>query len=1007
MKFFYTFLFITTLSIAVGQQLNDSIAFKHLDSLLSVSKNLREIGELVKSLELERLVQREALEKFGRNSTIYGNSCISMGKWHLAKSEYLEAEKYYFEAIAIFKKVYGVEHNLYAKALNNLGVLYYWMGNFEKCEPIYLQVRDLQEKAVGRSHIDFAVSLNNLALLYKELGRYDKAEPFYKESYELIKKILGENHPQYARSVTNLGVFYFIIGDYEKAEPLYLESKRVREQYLGKKHPDYGVSLTNLGTLYSAMGNLTKAERFYLEATQIFEMVFGKNHSRYAQSLYNLASLYNDFKKDSQALILLLEARTILLTALGTKHPDYVNCIHLLAHAYKSLHNMQMAEQLHLEALEIQKAITGKEHTGYSKSLMSLAKLYMDTNRDSLAEPLITEAQSIIRSVVGIDYSEYSTTLRYLALFNEKNRKYKQVDLMMNEYLELDFKKLSKSVHYLSSEELNKYAESVGKNSETLLSFIYRRKTENANSDALNKMAFNTALFQKGFVLHAASRLNLLSGETNESKELNATLQAYKRRLTKEYAKSNKDRNVDEIMELEDKANSIEKELAQKIQGYSEALSQVKWEAIKLKLLPGEAVLEFVNFRLSFPKKTDSLMYAVLLIRVEDSVPVFIPLFEEKQLSLILNLFPVGTHSTLYASRGASPVILHNHSSLYELVWKPIDSFLMNIDKIYLTASGMLHRLNFNAMEVVDGSTLGDRYKLVQLGSSRQLAHNKEATWNQTSVVLFGGINFDSNGEAELDYPNAHNLQNLNHISDTSMQKNIYTSNWNYLPGTDTEIRNIYKQFLKSKIPVIQYRDKYATEAILKKLGNGKDSPRVLHIATHGYFLPEPKVDQMDTSIENSYQTSIKYSKQPMLRSGLVFAGGNKAWQGVQTKDGQEDGILTAYEISQMNLSNTELVVLSACETGLGDIQGNEGVYGLQRAFKIAGVKYLIMSLWQVPDTQTSLLMTTFYKMWLGSETNANDVKKNSIPDAFRAAQKELRDLGLDPYQWAGFVLVE
>ena len=136
-----------------------------------------------------------------------------------------------------------------------------------------------------------------------------------------------------------------------------------------------------------------------------------------------------------------------------------------------------------------------------------------------------------------------------------------------------------------------------------------------------------------------------------------------------------------------------------------------------------------------------------------------------------------------------------------------------------------------------------------------------------------------------------------------------------------------------------------------------------------------------------------------MLRSGLIFSGGNSAWQGKLTPEGMEDGVLTAYEISQMNLSNTELVVLSACETGLGDIQGNEGVYGLQRAFKIAGVKYIIMSLWQVPDKQTSMLMTTFYKKWLED--------KLSIPDAFHAAQKALREQGFDPHQWAGFVLIE
>lgn len=189
------------------------------------------------------------------------------------------------------------------------------------------------------------------------------------------------------------------------------------------------------------------------------------------------------------------------------------------------------------------------------------------------------------------------------------------------------------------------------------------------------------------------------------------------------------------------------------------------------------------------------------------------------------------------------------------------------------------------------------------------------------------------------------------------------------------------------------------TEEAFKNIGtNNTPTPRILHIATHGYFFPDPKEQKSINTFENN-DPVFKISNHPMLRSGLIMAGGNATWKGENTLEGHEDGILTAYEISQMNLSNTELVVLSACETGLGEINGNEGVYGLQRAFKIAGAKYLIMSLWQVPDKQTSLLMTTFYKKWLE--------EKMSIPDAFHSAQKDLREAGLDPYYWAGFVLVE
>ena len=168
----------------------------------------------------------------------------------------------------------------------------------------------------------------------------------------------------------------------------------------------------------------------------------------------------------------------------------------------------------------------------------------------------------------------------------------------------------------------------------------------------------------------------------------------------------------------------------------------------------------------------------------------------------------------------------------------------------------------------------------------------------------------------------------------------------------------------------------------------------------NGFFFPDPKESKPGEGQAIGEKT-FKVSDNPMIRSGLMLAGSNHAWKtGNPLSPGLEDGILTAYEISQMNLANTELVVLSACETGLGDLVGNEGVYGLQRAFKIAGAKYLIMSLWQVPDFQTQVFMTAFYKHWLE--------RRMAVPEAFRATQAELRGrYSGEAFKWAGFVLVE
>jgi CHAT domain-containing protein len=197
-----------------------------------------------------------------------------------------------------------------------------------------------------------------------------------------------------------------------------------------------------------------------------------------------------------------------------------------------------------------------------------------------------------------------------------------------------------------------------------------------------------------------------------------------------------------------------------------------------------------------------------------------------------------------------------------------------------------------------------------------------------------------------------------------------------------------------------------ASEAFFKSLsaslkGDRKKSPRFLHLATHGFFFTDPAgMGNPDAGVRKS-ETVFQISAHPMIRSGLILSGGNFAWQnGKAALPGLEDGILTAYEISQMDLSDTELVVLSACETGLGDIRGNEGVYGLQRAFKIAGAKYVIMSLWEVPDDLTKKLMAEYFYP---------NLLKNKMPirEAFYAAQKTMREIGFAPHQWAGFVLIE
>ena len=449
--------------------------------------------------------------------------------------------------------------------------------------------------------------------------------------------------------------------------------------------------------------------------------------------------------------------------------------------------------------------------------------------------------------------------------------------------------------------------------------------------------------------------------------------------------------------------------------GFSQALRQIKWQEVQAALRPGEAAVEFVSYRYYQKKQTDSTMYAALVLLPAgasakeglpgSNQPTFIPLFEEKQLATLLKTEdkpqPAFYNDLYAADKKGGP--------LYDLIWKPIAAALPEGTTVYCSPSGLLHRLNLGAIPTPDGKNLAEKNRLTMLGSTRQLAVPPVPAANQNATAqLYGGIQYDAtptvaaHTDTRPDDLAARRgsgplpaTPNWGGENDSTLRGD----NWNNLRWTDVEI-SAAAEIMKGKgMAVTLKKGAEATEESFKSLGTTGSSPRILHVATHGFFFPDPKGEQVKGE-QASGEKVFKVSDNPMIRSGLVLAGGNQAWKtGKPARPDLEDGILTAYEISQMNLSHTELAVLSACETGLGDLVGNEGVYGLQRAFKIAGVRYLIMSLWQVPDFQTQVFMSAFYKHWLEG--------KMAVPEAFRATQSELKAKYGEAFKWAGFVLVE
>jgi len=952
--------------------------------------------------ELPLLESVSIFEKVvGKEDANYIYSLHWLGISYYKMGKYAKAEPVLQEAKTIREKTLGREHADYATSVNMLGVLYSGMGNYEKAEQFYLEAKAIQEKRLGEMHPDYVGSLLNLAVLYWNMGKYEAAEPLYLEVKAIQESGLGKDDPYYSTTVNNLAALYSDMGDFEKAEPLYIEALAIREKKLGKDHPLYASSLNNLATLYNRLGNYGKAELLFLEALAIRERTLGKAHVDYALSLNNLASLYSELNNYEKAGPYLSGAVAVRAEALGKVHPDYAFSLNELGNYYHKTGKPEQAEPLLLDAKNIRKKTLGTNHPDYARSLVDLASFYDAIGNHTTAESLFLEAKNIQESVLGKTHPFYLTSLDKLIQFYWLSDNLLAAKSCISEARETQKSLLTKASRHLSERELAAFAHKFEAGQSRDFSFAQLQPDIAAT-------CFDNTLFHKGFLLSAVSQVNKLSRSDPATTEKYNQLKSYNRRLVAEYATPFGERK--NVTDLEEKANTLEKDLARTVAGFGEALRQVTWQEVQQKLQPGEAAVEFVHYQYITPKPTDSIMYAALVLVPGIAQPVFIPLFEEKQLGALLQ-----------SNVELKPDFINDlyGNSLYEILWQPLEQALAEVQTVYFSPTGLLHRLNLGAIpmpallrgEALE-TTLADRYQLIEIGSSRQLVVGSgQRASKGTDALLYGGIEYDMDSTAitvaisnlepgylairrGLDFANTDSTM-------CNLSRNSGSGKWGYLRWTDVEVTTTQEIFADAGLTTIVRKGYEGTEESFKTIGVNGPSPRVLHLATHGFFFPDPvTVRSQPSAVGSQFEPVFKISDHPMIRSGFVLAGGNHAWQtGKPFRPDREDGILTAYEISQMNLSNTELVVLSACETGLGDIQGNEGVYGLQRAFKIAGAKYLIMSLWQVPDFQTQELMTSFYSLWLED--------KKAIPDAFRAAQKAMKAKYKSPFLWAGFVLVE
>lgn len=367
----------------------------------------------------------------------------------------------------------------------------------------------------------------------------------------------------------------------------------------------------------------------------------------------------------------------------------------------------------------------------------------------------------------------------------------------------------------------------------------------------------------------------------------------------------------------------------------------------------------------------------------------------------LVQLAEVGTAEGLFYNNTPAPEFIsqlyseNKAKQLYQLLWEPLQQHLEGIRNVYYSTVGHLSLINFDALVDEHGMRLRDKYNMVMLSSPSEKANFGSLT-KPNSFMAFGSPAFNLTSQEMADNSSKYSNFSGEDISQLMRCRGEnFRGDWQEIPGTKREIEAILPLIKDNGIERVAYFGKDASEEAFKAISG--ESPNILHVATHGFAISNQQ--QYDNSDFAQSVSGLTPNNSYMLWSGLVLSGGNTAWKGEQIPDGVEDGILTADEIARMDLTNTDLVVLSACETARGHIDPIEGVWGLQRAFKQAGAKTILMTLWKVSDDVTAMFMEQFYKNLLDGKTVRLSVKK---------AQDYLISHGAsDPFYWAPFVVID
>ncbi len=943
----------------------------------------------------------------------------------LAKqAERLKADGNYHEAALIWERIIKKLDNalagddpLMARSLNLLANIYQKQGSYSKAEPLYIRALTIQEKRLDSDLFDTAKILRNLASLYKHNGNYSKAELLYKRALALKEKHLGSEHPDVITTLNDLAGLYMLNGDYSKAEPLYMRALTARERRLGGDYNDTLYSLNDLATLYQYKGLYHKAESLYVRALALAEKLFGDDHLNTATIVNNLANLYQNvgnyskaefaFKRalairekrqggnsvdvasslNSMAVLyfkdgaynkaepLLKRSLAITETLLGSDHPEVAGILNNLAVLYSRQGEKTKAKDLLVRVLAIREKRLYSDHPSTAASLHNLAELYQGQGAYSKAESLLMRSLAMQSRSLGGEHLDTATSLNDLAFLYYIQKKYSRAVFYLQNGTSVQTRFILREASYLPMDSRADLLGSLGNAHELIFSFPGFARVS-------AKLALSTRLNRQGLLAEIERRQAELAVLSGPQQQLRDELAAVINQLSSATLPPNQRQT------LRARQEQLEQQLYR-------LLPELKLRTIEIadvaSALPARSALvelqKYQPFDGRKPRehRWGAPRYLALILKSDQSITA-------------IQLGPAAPiESAIQKALQASSENTTDAKALWsrvsELVLKPLQPALAGSSQWFLSPDAELNRVPFAALPAPQDPSkpLAQAIQLRLLTTGRELLRLQQPIKAATVPVVMANPAFERNGRA----PGAANLL-ASVAASQSRSADLAAKVWKPLPGSELE-----GQQVSAQLGTAPLTGEAASTRQLQQL----KSPKVLHIASHGFFVGDSDTKPNDPLAMLQDQTSLLRrfrGEDPQLRSGLVLAGANQP-----DADPTDDGYLTAAEAAALKLDGTELVVLSACSTGQATIRTGEGVYGLQRALAVAGARSTLLSLWKVDDAATAEFMRRFY-----SRLKAGELRS----DALAATQEEFRSGSVrdaktgqrwdSPYYWAAWQLV-